>query len=613
MQAGSSSEVLKQVDSKVGQDTHAGSGITVDLSYKLFLIEWIRKHRNSTYRLGATAISESILVEHGVYIEADECKSLMKEYAFMFRSGNRSSTVFAAITVGLCIIASSSLFASMFALILFPLVVNFYNEIDVFLRLHFFNPKKLMPSIVRDANALGSTAIVIASRNEPFEVAKMTFDSALALIYPSGKKEIIVVDNSDVTFRDYEKWKNYVSSFELNAPSYVDGVKVLFIHRDGTEGFKPRNLDIALDAVESEFVLYLDVDSTVLEDTLLRITPMFLRDKSIGFVQLHTIPTNAKGTSALALVQGLRNYFLRLETGFYSHISHSMFYGHNAIWRTDVVRNLGSCLEYHNDEVVVTEDLSMTLRASFKGYYGISAWLYSGEWVPESMKETEAMWLRWTVGSYQVYIKHFTKIENLKKLHLREIMGWLQHMGVLVNYGLLPITVACGLAFQSKILMLIVVLSLLPEIIQGISAYSKLSLGEMGAFRKMTKCYSAFLILGAFINWVRCIGLLRYLTGKKQGWTPTGKSGEDKISLASVIKNRAGIMFFGAASSSYATYLLLNTTDGFFNCALVAICGLYGVNNILSVLLFGRSRMRETEESSVGQGDVKDFTNFYLR
>lgn len=613
MKADSGGEVLKQIDLSVGQDTRAGCGIVVDLSYKLFLIGWVRKYRNSTYRLGAAAISESILVEHGVYIEIQECKSLIKEYAFMFRSGNRSSVVFAVITVVFCAIASGSLLASMLGFILFPLVVNFYNEINIFSRLYFFNPKKLVPSIVRDAGALGSTAIIIASRNEPFEVAKMTFDSALALIYPSGKKEIIVVDNSDVAFRDYEKWKNYVSSFELNAPSHVDGVKVLFIHRDGTEGFKPRNLDIALDAVESEFILYLDVDSTVLEDTLLRITPMFLRDKDIGFVQLHTIPTNAKGKSALALVQGLRNYFLRLETGFYSHISHSLFYGHNAIWRTDVVRDLGSCLEYHNDEVVVTEDLSMTLRASFKGYYGIGAWLYSGEWVPESMKETEAMWLRWTVGTYQVYAKHFTKIENVKKLHTREIIGWLQHIGVLVNYGLLPIVVACGLVFQSKILMLVAVLSLLPEIIQCVSAYSKLSLGEMGAFRKMAKCYSAFLILGAFINWVRYIGLFRYLTGKKQGWTPTGKSGEDNILLVSIIKDRAGIMLFGVACSSCSVYLLLNTDDGFFNCALIAICGLYGVNNILAVLLFGRSRMRESTKSCVSQGNVKDFTNFYLR
>lgn len=611
MQANVNNDVSKLYGPK--NQLHESRGIVIDLSYKLFLIGWVRKNNQVAYRLGGAAISEAILLEHTIYIEAQECDKLLRDYSFLLNAGNRYSLILSFATVLVLIITSGSLLSCVLALFLFPLIVNFYTEINTFIRLFSFNPKKLIPSLVTTAESLGSTAIVIASRNEPFEVAKMTFDSALSLIYPSGKKEIIVVDNSDITFPDYEKWRNYVGSFEARGPSYLDGVRVVFIHREGTVGFKPRNLDIALDAVTSEFILYLDIDSTVLEDTLLRITPLFLRDKNIGFVQLHTIPTNAKGKSSLSLVQCLRNYFLRLETGFYTHTSHSLFYGHNAIWRTDVVREIGSCLEYHNDEVVVTEDLSMSLRASFKGYYGVGAWLHSGEWVPESMKETEAMWLRWTVGTYQVYAKHFTKIENLKKLSRQEIMGWLQHIGVLINYGLLPVYVACGLIFNSKLLMSIAAISLLPEIIQGASVYFKLSLGGMNAFKKGVKCYSSFLILGAFINWIRCIGLLRYITGRKQGWTPTGKSSEGEISFFRIVVERGGLLSFGAACFFYALYSFAYIVEGYVGSGLVIVCALYGLNSILAVLMFGKSGMQESTEVAVTQGHINHFKDFYIK
>lgn len=613
MQANASVENVELVGSKKPAHQNILRGVTVDLSYKLFLIGWVRKNQKATYRLGGTAISESILLEHAIYLDAQECDRLLKEYACILQPSNRYTMFFAVITSLLYVISESSLLAGLLALILLPLIIIFYAEINTFIKLFSFNPKKLIPSVVTDADALGSTAIIIASRNEPFDVAKMTFDSALALVYPAGKKEIIVVDNSDTSFHEYEKWKNYVGLFEANGSSCIDGVRVVFIHRDGTLGFKPRNLDIALETVTAEFILYLDIDSTVLEDTLLRITPIFLRDKKIGFVQLHTVPTNAKGKSALSLVQGLRNYFLRLETGFYSHTSHSLFYGHNAIWRTEVVRQIGSCLEYHKDEVMVTEDLSMSLRASFNDYYGVSAWLQSGEWVPESMRETEAMWLRWTVGTYQVYAKHLTKIENFKKLKGQELFGWFQHIGVLINYGLVPFYVIFGLIFNSNLLMAIAVLSLLPEIVQGVSAYFKLSLGGISAFKKLCKCYAAFLILGAFINWVRCIGLLRYLMGKKQGWTPTGKSSEGDISFFRAVVDRSCFLLFGVLCCLSAAFSLVNGANNYAENMLVILCGVYGFNCILAVILFGKSRMQEDTKTAVNQGDVNHFKEFYLK
>lgn len=62
-------------------------------------------------------------------------------------------------------------------LLLVPFLIVCYNEVIVFKRLAAFNFKKLIPPVVTASNFLGSTAVIIASRNEPYDVAKMTFDS----------------------------------------------------------------------------------------------------------------------------------------------------------------------------------------------------------------------------------------------------------------------------------------------------------------------------------------------------------------------------------------------------------------------------------------------------
>lgn len=596
----------------VTSEANHNDPLEVSLAYKLFLIGRLKKSKRSLFKGGGAAISDALFLESGVYISAQECQQLVKQYECIMPSKNIYAVICGFITaIVMYVAAGGGAVNTAVILLLIPFLIVCYNEVIIFKRLVAFNFKKLVPPVVTASNFLGSTAVIIASRNEPYDVAKMTFDSALKLVYPSGKKEIIVVDNSDVTFPEYQLWKSYVESFSVDGERCTDGVRVIFIHRDGTEGFKPRNLDMALEEVRSEFILYLDVDSTVQEDTLLRVTPMFLYDKNLCFVQLHTLPTNTKSKSPLALVQGLRNYLLRLETVFYAHTNHCLFFGHNAIWRTSAVKSLGECLEYHDGEVVVTEDLSMSFRSMFKGGYGIGAWLECGEWVPESLRETEAMWLRWTVGTYQVYGKHFTKIENLKKFSTYELIGWLQHLGVLLTYGLIPLSVACGLFFNSMVFMSLAFLSFLPEIAQGWYAYRKLSIGGMKPFAKIFTCYSAFMVLGSFINWVRSVGLFRYLARRKQGWSPTGKANTGSISPLKGVLNYLGFLLFGVVCLSYSIFSVIYVAEGAANIFLVSMCGLYGLNSILAVFLYGTSNMQEEAAVAAKDNTIENYLDFY--
>ncbi len=583
----------------------------LDLSYKLLLINKIFKKYPGISKYNYSEVSKKILVDQGVYISAKECALIVVKYLFVINHSNKYCGALAAITSLILFLTGTTSWIQFFIILaIYPLVFNIFNESIVMVKTILFDQHELTPPIEKDFNSMESLAIIIPSRNEPFSVAKMTFDSAFNLIYPSDKKEIIVVDNSDSTFSEYSLWKNYVESYSDS--KLKNGVKVTFIHRDGTEGFKPRNIDIGLAKVTSSLVLFLDIDSTIGADTLLRVVPSFNRDAYLGFAQIQTIPTNINGLSSLAIPHSLRSYFMRLQSAFSMFASHELFYGHNAIWRTSVIREMGGCLDYHKGEVIVTEDLSMSFRARFCGYYGISVYVESGEWVPESLRETEAMWLRWTVGAYQVYSKYF-KINNLRKFTKQELLGWLNHIGIFVVYGILPLNIIIGLLINSTLMMFISCLSLLPELIQLLGVQHKLSLNKMKSLEKLKNGYLAFFVLSTFINWVRFIGLFRFIIGTKQGWKPTGKSAENEIPIFSVIKDRWGFMLFGMSIFTYSVFSLLYVTENIFNSILIFLCGLYGANSLLCVYLFGRSRMKKSESEDTLKQDITDFSSFYLK
>ncbi|MDE5020860.1 glycosyltransferase family 2 protein, partial [Francisella tularensis subsp. holarctica] len=79
---------------------------------------------------------------------------------------------------------------------------------------------------------------VITTRNEPFDVCKLTFYSAYIIYYTAKKLEIVVVDNIDLSHKDFARWQQYVNKHNM-----LEGISCKFIQRNGTEGFKPRNLD----------------------------------------------------------------------------------------------------------------------------------------------------------------------------------------------------------------------------------------------------------------------------------------------------------------------------------------------------------------------------------
>ncbi|MCY4043810.1 MAG: glycosyltransferase family 2 protein [Cellvibrionales bacterium] len=92
---------------------------------------------------------------------------------------------------------------------------------------------------------LPTVSVIICSRNEPFDVCKMTIDSAFNLDYPEDKIEYIVVDNSGNHHTDLTKWRQYVDKAQ---PS----LNALFVHREGAGGYKAKNMQIGIDRMQHE-------------------------------------------------------------------------------------------------------------------------------------------------------------------------------------------------------------------------------------------------------------------------------------------------------------------------------------------------------------------------
>ena len=152
----------------------------------------------------------------------------------------------------------------------FPILFNLFYNMGLCFVYIFFTADRYKPDFARNRDVLPDITVLIATRNEPFEVARMTFDCALAMDYPEGRKQLMVIDNSETDFPDYKKWRDYVEKSDRK-----NGCRCTFLHRDGTDGFKPRNLDIAMQNIQTEFVMLLDVDSTLHRDTLLLAMPQF--------------------------------------------------------------------------------------------------------------------------------------------------------------------------------------------------------------------------------------------------------------------------------------------------------------------------------------------------
>lgn len=431
-------------------------------------------------------------------------------------------------------------------------------------------------------------SIIIATRNEPFDVCKMTFDSAHQLDYPNELKEIIVVDNSDLDFAELIQWRQYVESFKR-----IYGERCRFIHREGTEGFKPRNLDIAMEYVSFEHVMLLDADSTLPQHALKAGMQSFDGDPKLGFVTFMLKSTN-EHDNFMAKIGSIFQNMIRYLNDFTGHYGYCNFQGHNAIWSKKALDSICPWLEMHRGEVMVTEDIAAAFRSYEAGFYSKPIFIETGEWVPTSLKEFEAMWIRWSFGGMQVMSKYMRNIVNSNKIGFKVKLDML-YLIFKMAASCFPILAILCVIFPQKNpwLVTLVSLTLIPSIIFSIGYYrhNHNKVGRWG--RKIAEIYAAFFILSSFVSWCCIKAEINYYTRKTQGWKPTSKKREQSESWMDLIEHHWGKITFCLIGVIFMIASLIRYWESgyIFQYALYMLpSALFFINTILCIMIFGKSK-----------------------
>lgn len=380
---------------------------------------------------------------------------------------------------------------------------------------------------------------IIPSYQEPFSVAKMTFDSVVNVPY-RGAKEIIVVDNStDVFSGDFVQWKSYVEGF--NASAGFQNITAKFFWNKNKKTLKPGNLDTAQQHIrEGEFVVFLDVDSTLplTEELLERSVAEFDADSTLGFIQFRIRATNKhfnELTQAVAISQDL----LRVRMINRGYGGYKIFEGHNGIWRKSVLDIIGPWTEYYDGNIIITEDILKSTQVYAKGFYGKPLNVETGEWVPSSLKALEGMWMRWMYGNSQVFSKNVKCIyhKGITFVEKWDITYHILHHYVTACFFLVSFSLQLLVPGQAANIFMLS-FGIIPQVIAGVASYAtSVRYERTSIWKKIQYLYTAFFLVDTFITFIRLKSNIKFLLRVPQGWKVTEKGVESVASWKNLVLN----------------------------------------------------------------------------
>lgn len=442
---------------------------------------------------------------------------------------------------------------------------------------------------------------IIPSYNEPFEVAKMTFDSVINTQY-DGKKEIIVVDNSKNTnSTDFVRWRDYVENFELLYAK--KNISAKFVHNKRQDTLKPGNLDLAEKFIkEGEFVIILDVDSTLpaIGNLLEKAIAEFLIDPHLGFLQFKMKATNHHFndlTRAVAASQDLHR--LRLTGRGFGGFK--VFEGHNGMWRRSVLDSVGRWTDYYRGNIMITEDILKSAQVYSSEFYGKSINIETGEWIPSSLNALESMWMRWTYGTSQVLFKYFQSIYRSKATVVEKFDVSYHVLHHFTHGFILPITVLLLLTFPGiPTNSFLVAVYFLPQLVGAMTIYAKsMRKLKLPFFRKIQYLYHGYFLVDTFIMSTQLRGSINFLFGVAQGWKTTAKGIEQPSSWRNILAGKFYHLTIGAGLIAISLFSWLI----YFDMALPAfwyflLPAFIGANLIVCVFAFGKVGRKEANHVS---------------
>ncbi|MFA5115727.1 MAG: glycosyltransferase [Candidatus Omnitrophota bacterium] len=186
---------------------------------------------------------------------------------------------------------------------------------------------------------------------------------------------------------------------------------VTVMRRHGRQGFKAGNLNNCLKAINGfEYVSVSDADTVLPKDYVTKLLPYF-SDPKVAFAQSRQEFNSAQKSS---FAQGL-GYQIELHCDHYIKTKNKygfvMFYGHGALMRTDVLKEIGGFPE------VATEDLAYSMEIRQRGYHGVYAQdVTCLEEFPSTFRQYRKRNDKWIKGTAECLLKYYPSFFNNKNI-----------------------------------------------------------------------------------------------------------------------------------------------------------------------------------------------------
>jgi hypothetical protein len=230
---------------------------------------------------------------------------------------------------------------------------------------------------------LPSVTVVIACRNEPVEVVLMTLRSAQQLRYPRSKLSVVIADNSN------EDHPGYVALCREVEARKCRGESIKILHRNSTRGFKAGHLDMAVQASDSDLMLFLDVDNSVPEDLLLNNAGALWRDPGRSYCQFFKFVCNGHESLVAAAAKTSLGYSAYSELALATYCDWSFFQGHACLWKCRDLLRISPLGQVFRGGDILAEDLYMSFCASRLGLFGRTERIPSAYWAPARLEDFE--------------------------------------------------------------------------------------------------------------------------------------------------------------------------------------------------------------------------------
>ena len=281
------------------------------------------------------------------------------------------------------------------------LMVSYFQLVLFFYSLKYPRNLEKEPPVLTE---FPKVSVLIASYNEKYVIDK-SVDSVIATNYPKDKLQIVFADDStDETIAIVDA----AAQRAKNA-----GIEAVVFRRPDRDNFKSGAMTLAMSLVTGEYVLQLDSDSRILEDTILKGVHAFQTHPNTSFVSFRVGHYNRQFnmiTSLFAVSQDQGDTISKMG----SYLSSFPFSGQGGyiMYRCSDIRKVGLWSEH-----IEIDDAKISWKLYAAGTRGI--YLSNARIMSEDPETLEI----WKKRAYQIQ-KGWTKIASVyfkKTFHSKDL------------------------------------------------------------------------------------------------------------------------------------------------------------------------------------------------